>query len=376
MDIGQLMKNPTNNKIRVIQILSGGNIGGAERSVQWFAELADRSRFDYFFIFIYYGGPIEEAIASLGYPTKILMWKNGISLIGRLKLIKLILDLDPDLIHDHSQTPFTRVLLKLAAKVPIITTQHGIIRPSSFQWLFLFFDDIITSLVIANSNFIAQKHAQLFRRPISKIATVHMGINTERYKENSHDLPLGGDVEPIRIAYIGRLEELKGIFHVPLLAKELMDLGEKFTINIAGDGPARKACEYLAHEMGMDGCINFLGWKSDVKKVLSTSDILVFLSLYEEGFGLVLLEAIAAGVPVFAYSGGGVGEILENAPYTWVVPKGNYKQMAELIVINKKIIRKRDTLAGYQYVKNHFDIKQTVQKLEYIYSKYSQRTLP
>ncbi len=209
------------NKIRVfLQILSNGKYGGAEKSVQWFAELANRDIFDYYFLFLFDGGPIQRSIVDLGYPTEVMKWRNGYSILGRFRLLKYLWSLKPDLIHDHGETPSVRVLIKLIYAAPIISTQHRSIQKSNniIKNILLFFDDKATSLVIANSNYTANNYEAFHKKSKNKIRTIFLGINPDHYVHTSDKyIVKSNDTEKVRIIFIGRLEEDKGALHLPFL---------------------------------------------------------------------------------------------------------------------------------------------------------------
>ncbi len=90
-------------------------------------------------------------------------------------------------------------------------------------------------------------------------------------------------------------------------------------------------------------------------------------------FRFVPLEALAAGLPVFAYASGAIVETLEKAPYSWVVPKGDYVQMATLIMETIKQTNNWDIFAGYEYVNENFNINRAVVEIEKIYKDYSMK---
>lgn len=356
------------SKTRVIQILAGGNFGGAERSVQWFSQFTDRRIYDHHFIFLYSGGHIQNEIASMGYPTYLLDWKNGYSILGRLHLMRIIKKIDPHLIHDHDMTPFTRVFIRMATKSPIISSQHGLGLIKKHTIPFLRIDDRITQIVIANSQYTAKEYSSVFNRPYEKIKVIYLGINPDYYRLPEKKKEKNGK-NPLQIAFIGRLEANKGVMDIPLLARVLSEKGENYYINIAGDGTLLESCKKLASKLGVIELINFLGFKEDIVNVLAHSDLLVFLSTSEEAFGLVLLEAIAAGVPVFAYSGGGVVEAIGNAPNSWLVPNGDYHKMADIIINKKEFCLGCDRSKGYYFVKEFFNIRRTVNDIETIYNQ-------
>jgi L-malate glycosyltransferase len=365
-----------NLRPRVIIVLWSGNYGGVERSVLWFAQKADREKFDYYFLFLHQGGAIRDTISSMGYKTYVLDWKNGFSLIGRLRLIKIISKIKPHLIHAQEEAPLVRVFMKMATFAPIISTQHGFFpnRKREERALFYKLDDHFTDLVIANSNFTAQKHSEFFKRSRNKMKTIYLGINPDEFhKTNAAPYSATRDKEKLRIVFIGRLEEYKGALQLPLLARSLKDKGEDFNLDIVGDGTAKEMCKNLASELGVLDNIRFLGWQSNIAEILHNSNILVSLSLCDESFGLVPLEALAAGVPVFAYASGAIVETIGKAPYSWVVPKSDYEQMAVLIKEYRTQNYKCDKFAGYKFVKEQFDISRTVGEIENIYEEFSSK---
>ncbi|GAA1469088.1 glycosyltransferase family 4 protein [Microbacterium thalassium] len=80
---------------------------------------------------------------------------------------------------------------------------------------------------------------------------------------------------------------------------------------IAGDGPERDRLGRQARELGIDGAVTFLGYRTDVPELMTTSDILL-APCPIEGLGLTVLEAMRDGLPVVAARGGGHVELLEG----------------------------------------------------------------
>ena len=256
----------------------------------------------------------------MGYPVKLLNWRNGYSILGRLSLIQFLNSVHPNVIHDHSITPFSRIFMRIGGNCPLISTRHGNSIPDNhFKFALSKIDDRFTNLVIANSEFTAHIHSKLYHRPMSKIRTVYLGLDLERYGGN-----YSGHMEKqlnvtqkktnkTKILFAGRLEEYKGVLLLPLLAKALINKGiNDFEILVAGEGTARKACEKTTSKLGLSNYITFLGWQSDLINVFQQADLFIFPSIIEEGFGLAPLEALAAGLPVVAYATGGVREALRE----------------------------------------------------------------
>ena len=368
-------------RYRIVYILTDGQYGGAQRSVQWLAAVLDRRKFDYHFIFLYSGGPIQDAIASMGYPVNTLNWQNGYTLFGRLKLIRLLRRIEPDIIHAHDATPLSRLFTRLTVKCPIISTQHGEFaykRAGRLRLFFSWLDDRVTDIVIANSDFSARSHGRLYHRPPSKIRTIYLGLDLEKFalkdrfpshyqrtKEN-HDLRKND----LKIIFVGRLELVKGVLQLPLLAQALQKRKlERFKILIVGDGKAHAALVQSAEQLGVSQYFDYRGWQADVFPALCEADIFVFPSLWDEPFGLAALEALAAGLPVVAYDVGGVREALEGGPGAYLVPRGDIATMADTVLRAISSSDRHDQEAREEYIHSRFDIRRTACQIELMYSE-------
>ena len=92
-------------------------------------------------------------------------------------------------------------------------------------------------------------------------------------------------------------------------AKEITD--EKVKFMIVGDGPQEKELQRKIEKLGLKERVKLLCRKKNVARLLRASDMFVLPSK-KEAFGLVILEAMVAGLPVVATEAGGVPEIIEN----------------------------------------------------------------
>jgi len=360
-------------RVKIVHILTHGQLGGAERSVQWLAGALDRARFDYHFVFLFGGGPVCAAITAMGYPVHLLRWRTGNAWMSRLRLARLLRQIRPALIHDQDATRFVHPWLRLGAFCPLISTQHGSFadrQPEKWlNWLEQL-DDWSTDLVVANSNFSAGIHRQLYRRSKLAIRTVYLGIDLTQFVEQPTASPALNNPAKFRVVFVGRFEVIKGALQLPLLAQALRQRGlDQFDILIAGDGRARTACIELAQQLEVEQHLVWLGWQTDVSSVFAGADIVVFPTMCPEAFGLVPLEALAAGTPVVAYEAGGVPEALTDAPGAYLVPQGDVEAMADVIIKLAGGYLKPDPAASRDYVRTRFDVRRTAAELEAIYTE-------
>lgn len=120
---------------------------------------------------------------------------------------------------------------------------------------------------------------------------------------------------------VGRLSHEKG--HADLVAALAalrgLDPGLNFKLVVVGEGPERVRVEGAAREAGLAGRVVFAGHAADVRPFYAAADVLALPS-HSEGSPNVLLEAMAAGLPVVATSVGGVPEIADDGESALLVP--------------------------------------------------------
>lgn len=107
-----------------------------------------------------------------------------------------------------------------------------------------------------------------------------------------------------------------------------------FRLRLAGDGSLREKLEGLARDLKIDDIVEFLGMRTDVPELLGESDLFVFSTTSREGLGSVLLEAMAAGVPIIASDVPACREVLVEGEYGTLVPPSNRAALAEAIILS------------------------------------------
>ncbi|MFC1687795.1 glycosyltransferase family 4 protein [Patescibacteria group bacterium] len=162
-----------------------------------------------------------------------------------------------------------------------------------------------------------------------RIHTIHNGIDLKmfpwpRARAEQHPAFIIGTV--------AGLEPGKGIAY---LLKALADLKEQipqFRALIVGSGPERAKLVWLSRQLRLRECVQWVGFQRDVHRWYSHFDIFVLPSVKAESFGIVLLEAMAAGVPVIATRLGGVPEVVDDGRTGFLVPPSDAKAITEKIL--------------------------------------------
>jgi len=167
----------------------------------------------------------------------------------------------------------------------------------------------------------------------ARIQVMPFGVDVETFRPPAPDAPAapaaGG---PLRIASVGRLVWQKA--HRVLLGAcaRLHRRGIALRLTIVGEGEERPALETLRARLGLDDVVDLPGAapEAEVARVLARSDLFV-LSSVSEGFGIVLLEAMACGLPVIAPALHGLGEVVADGVEGRLFVPGSEEDLAAAI---------------------------------------------
>lgn len=165
----------------------------------------------------------------------------------------------------------------------------------------------------------------------------------------------GFDLSKINLVSVGSLVPKKGHSYLIEVVKELIiktDL--EVELKILGDGPLKDFLKEEVKDCGLDDCIIFLGKVDSPEQFMWESNCYIH-GAYEEPFGLVLIEAMAAGIPVFTTDGGGNRDIINHGENGFIFYSREPAKMAQAIVDlfeNSRGYQKISN-AGVEFTKNY-----------------------
>lgn len=283
-----------------------------------------------------------------------------------------------DLLHLHVWNPAScRWAFLAGGKIPIVVTEHDPFVLRGFKgWLKNKLMNRVRAIIAiseASKKIIIEQNPELSE----KITVVHNGIDIEQWQEqaktesrNEYKRAIFGALPNEKIILcVAELHERKGQKYLIEAAKILGDAGTlNFKLVFVGDGPERKYYEKLALPLGNK--ILFLGRKKEIAKLMTAADVFVLPS-EREAFGLVLLEAAAAGIPIIASNVGGIPEIIDDGKTGILVPPENPKVLAEAI---NKLLKNPELAislahAAKSKVEMHFNAKTMAEKTAEVYDK-------
>ncbi len=203
--------------------------------------------------------------------------------------------------------------------------------------------------------------------PVDDLVVIHCGIDGGVFRPTER--PTG---PPLRITCIGTLHEVKGQRYLIDATAELVRRGVDVQVAFVGDGPDRGRLEQQVADLGLGDRVAFLGQRTRAQVIerLAVSDVLVAPSVptaggKREGLPVVLIEALAAGVPVVASHLSGIPELVETDVTGITVPPGDSVAIADALerLAHDPALRARLAEAGRARVAAEFDLDTNARRL-------------
>ncbi|NOG84882.1 MAG: glycosyltransferase family 1 protein [Candidatus Scalindua sp. SCAELEC01] len=307
--------------------------------------------------------------------------KDFISLI---KLSLLIKKEGYDIIHCHTSKGgfIGRLAARLAGSKVIIYSPHGDIFEGYFSRLTTkafvllekfaaqFTDKIITLSIRGKKRFLEQGIGEERR-----IKHIYNGIDFKKFTRTEDKRgEFGLRKDDFVCATIGRLVPVKGHSCLLKAIRRVVQVIPQAKFLFVGDGPQRQRLEQEIIVLELENNVSLLGARTDIAEILFCIDLFLLPSI-NEGFGIVLVEAMAMGKPIVATNVGGIPEIVKDGTTGILVsPKDDEALSSSIIKLHKNPgLALKMGQAGYRRAKRLFDIESTVLKYEELYLELARK---
>jgi glycosyltransferase involved in cell wall biosynthesis len=315
----------TRRALRVHALIDSLTWGGAELLLADLAEGAEGHELELSVGYLFSEREAEARLRDAGLNprwvgTSRLADPRALALVGRH-----LADARPDILHTHLQ--YSDLLGGVAARmlgIPAVTSLHVMDPRATFRErararLAAVARRRCHRLVIAVSEYIRGLYLATGADRPEHVVTVHNGISARAAPGVGGGLrvELGLEPEELVVAVVGVLRQGKGHDLAVAAVEELRREMPKVRLLIAGEGPARRDIERLAGRLG--GAAVLIGHRDDVMAVLDAADVLLHATRADV-FPTVVLQALAAGVPIVASRVGGIPEIVQDGRTGLLVP--------------------------------------------------------
>jgi len=365
---------------RILYILEAVE-GGTWRHLEDLLAGVDRSRFDCEVVLSFERRRIdkerlEASLLNLGMPLYSLPLKRRVApladLSALIRIVRLIKARKPDLIHAHSSK--AGILGRMAGRltgVPVVYTPHAFAflmqghgcRAGFYRWVERWAAALTSALICVSRQEAAEARALGYSDGC--IHYIPNGIKLAGFWM----APAVKD-SVLKLGFFGRSTAQKGDDTFVRLIAELR--GRE--IDVEGfmygfeSGSERLIRAVSAKRMGLH--IHLCGPipQSGVVEQMRQMDAVVMPSRWE-GLPYVLLEALAAGVPVAAYSVGGVPDVVENGKSAMLAEPGDFKGLVECIAQMRGVDLRRKLSAGGREALQNFSLEQMINQTEAVYAE-------
>jgi glycosyltransferase involved in cell wall biosynthesis len=305
--------------IRVLHIASGDLWAGAEVQLLTLAKALKNNTSTIVEIILLNHGVLEKKLLSSGINVIVLDESKLNSLIILWKLIRIVRQIQPDVIHTHriKENILGCVAARLNGNIPTLRTSHGASEhapswkqlPKRFiHWLNVICGRYLQQAIIAVSEELAEKLKLDF--PAYKIHVIENGIDVEEILKDVTSKSSDQQTDAFKIGFAGRLVPVKRVDIIIKTARYMLDYFPeiKTIFYIYGGGPQQEELEILSHKLKTDEIVFIEGHSEDILKKVQALDALLITSDHE-GLPMVLLEGMILGTPIIAHAVGGI-------PYT------------------------------------------------------------
>lgn len=369
--------------MHITHVIKATQIGGAERHLLYLLPaLQSRGATVRLVMMVEPNTPMEDMYrlaTESGIETERLTIHSNRD-VGILSRLKATFQAHPtDIVHTH--LIHADVLGLLAAKWAgvrhSITTRHN---DDSFRhhWLVsqvnrwnwrnvtrgIVISEALKPFVMTIEGAPAQKlHVVRYGMPFTRLNSPEQQAHRHALRER---LALDPDTPIVGMAC--RLTEQKGIFYAIQAIKLLSNDFPHLHAVIAGDGELRPMLQHLAHGLGLDGRVHFLGWQNDIPSLMAGFDMFLMPSLWE-GFGLVLLEAMAARLPIVASHVSAIPEVVLHGETGFLTAPRDPEAIAHAlsILLNDRPLRLHMGQNGEARLEEAFSVQRMAEETLTVY---------
>ena len=376
------------NKLKVLATIPSGFCFGLQHvTVDFFSRFPEDIQ-SHFLLTKWNNGEMEKLLKKYNIPysfswlgmfsRKMDLVNIKMSLHALIRLPKLYIDfirvqkkVKPDILYfaNHHELILLYPLL-LFTKKKVVCHMHDPSPAIPFQQkTFRKYNKVVDSYIAISEN-VRERTIALGCNP-EKIKTIHNGIiipQVEREaRKNTFAQQAGWNNDVFIIGITGQMTEKKG--HLDLLAAFKIVAGKNPLARLVIGGKKQEPLYSILKEtilkLQMEKLVFFSDWLPDINLFFQSIDVFVLASRHEEGYGLVVSEAMVNYLPVVITKSGGAVEIVEEGKSGYIVPKEDPQTMAQKLYELSADLSLCETIGqnGRERIIQHFNLKNQAEEL-------------
>lgn len=371
---------------RVVHLVAHGNLAGTEVCAGLLAEAQQAAGDRPTVVLLGRGGRIEERWAKAGVPWVRIGARHGLDAAAGLRLACYFRTVRATIVHAHDLFCWSSLVTAASHHGPKIVTLHNHIPAEGWTRPILRAHRVAR---LCHDHFVGVSEATL--RSVAQA----VGLPRDRCSVIPNGIPIaafkvGHDREAIRASYgcrpddlivgvVGRQTALKGMDDFLRTAAAMLRREPRVRFWVVGSGEDLPRHASLARSLGIGDRVTFWGDRTDLPSLYAAMDLYLVTSRWES-FGLAVLEAMAAGVPILGFvpDEGGLGELVQNHHTGILLETRDPEQLAVLAIHVLRDPSRRAELAaaGQVHAAGQFDISRTVEAYGALYRRLLARPGP
>src|SRR5580692_879971 len=372
-------KSRMKRKIRVLECIRQGQIGGGETHLLSLVENLDRSRFEPV-VLSFTEGPMVERLRAMGVRTHVLYTERPFDVTKWRKVKQLMAAEGVDLVHAHGTRASSNTLW--AARrlgIPLVYTVHGWSfhddQPYWVRRLRIWGERWITARSALNIA-VSASSRQTGVEKISgfRAVVVNNGIDQRKFSPARDLADIRGELniprDAVLLLFLARFTGHKQPLTLIRAFHAAVGKMPGLQLLMVGEGDEKEEGMRLVAELGLAGKVHFSPFRQDVPDVLAAADIYVLPSLWE-GLPIGLLEAMAMRKAVIGTKVDGTREVLRDGENGLVVEPGDVGALAAAILrlAGDGELRESMGARAVETVRERFNAAVMTKEIENIYNK-------
>jgi glycosyltransferase involved in cell wall biosynthesis len=327
------MSSDRADRTRILVLIKGLGIGGAERLISDGAEHWDRDRFEYRVVYVLpWKDHLVEPLRRLGVEVDCVGSKRGMGPTALRGIRRLVRVWRPGLIHAH--LPSAGILARVSGSAPVVYTEHNI--ASSYRQPTRLVNRLTyerNAAVIAVSDAVAESLVG-FPGPAPQVIPNGVSVSVSPSEIELVRTELRMPPGQALVVHVGNIRPHKG--HENLIAATAVLVAQDPNVLVVSVGAEKHEGDLArvrqsAVSAGVSDHIRFMGRREDARSFLAAADVVVNPADVE-GLPLAILEALALSRPVVATAVGGVPAVIVDRVTGLLVPPGDPEALAAGIV--------------------------------------------
>lgn len=365
-------------KIRVLETIRQGTIGGGETHVLDLVQALDKDRFEPV-VLSFTSGPMIDRLRALGIPTHVIKTERPFDVTKWAQVKQLLRDEQIDLVHAHgTRAQSNTCWAARGLGLPVIYTVHGwsfhldqtpLVKKYRQLTEKALMSQADVTICVSESN----RRDGLEFSAMTRAVVIRNGIDLQKFNPDRlvanvrAELGIGSDT--LLVGYIARITAQKDPFTL-LRAIALLPESLRATFLLVGGGDLKTSAQALARELGIESRVIFTDFRQDVPDLLRALDIYCLPSLWE-GLPIGVLEAMAMGKAVVATAIDGTREIIENGRNGLLIPPCAPAALAAAIgkLAGDATLRQALGAQARQFIRAGFGVGRMTRRVEEIYQQ-------